>query len=118
MEPVIKDVFGVSYDTKDQFYTTVLFGDTNVTFIHINLDHTNEAGRTSFGIYDKDHVNGVPMYTIVTLGYHPAHVKPYYATGYGFLGEESPQDARGLLMDIITEATVIYQENQVGYNPL
>jgi hypothetical protein len=117
MEPVLHDVFGVSYDIKDPFYATVLFGETNVTFIHINLDHADEEKKASFGIYDKDNINGVPMFTIVTLGYHPAFVKPYYATGYGFLGAGSPEAAHDVLLDMIDDASLTYQQNKDGYLP-
>jgi hypothetical protein len=117
MEPVLRDVFNVSYDITEEFYKTIIFGDTNVTFIHINLDHTSENKRNSFHIYDKDNINGVPMFTIVTLGYDSAFVKPYYATGYGFLGQDNPDDAGLVIMDMIDDASTIYHQNREGYTP-
>ncbi len=117
MEPILHDVFNVSYDIREGFHKTILFGDTSVTFIHINLDHTREKKRESFQIYDKDNINGVPMFTIVTLGYHPAFVKPYYATGYGFLGQENPEDAGLVIQDMIDDASTTYHQNRDGYTP-
>lgn len=117
MEPVLRDVFNVSYDITEEFYKTIIFGDTNVTFIHINLDHTSETKKNSFQIYDKDNINGVPMFTIVTLGYHPAFVKPYYATGYGFLGQDNPEDAGLVIKDMIDDASTTYHQNREGYTP-
>jgi hypothetical protein len=117
MEPVLSDVFNVSYDIKEEFFKTIIFGDTIVTFIHINLDHTSQKKRDSFHIYDKDNINGVPMFTIVTLGYHPSYVKPYYATGYGFLGQDNPDDAGLVLEDMIDDASATYHQNRDGYTP-
>jgi hypothetical protein len=117
MEPILHDIFNVSYDIKDEFYKTILFDDSEVTFIHINLDHTTEKKRNSFHIYDKDNINGVPMFTIVTLGYHPAFVKPYYATGYGFLGQDDPEEAGLVIQDIIEDASTTYNQNRDGYIP-
>lgn len=117
MEPVLRDVFNVNYGITEEFYKTIIFGDTNVTFIHINLDHTSETKKNSFQIYDKDNINGVPMFTIVTLGYHPAFVKPYYATGYGFLGQDNPEDAGLVIKDMIDDASTTYHQNREGYTP-
>ncbi len=117
MEPVLRDIFNVSYDITEEFDKTILFGDTSVTFIHINLDHASEEKRNSFHIYDKDNINGVPMFTIVTLGYDSAFVKPYYATGYGFLGQENPEDAGLVIQDMIDDASTTYHQNRDGYRP-
>lgn len=117
MEPIMKEIFGVNYSMEERFYKTVKFDNSNITFIHINLDHTDEEKRNSFFIYDKDHIGGVPMFTIVTLGYDRAFVKPYYTTGYGYLGKDTPREAKEILLKVIKDAINIYEQNREGYRP-
>jgi len=115
MEPVIKEIFGVTYSIEEQFYKTLKFNEANVTFIHINLDHTGQEEGSSFGVYDKDHMNGVPMFTVVTIGYDHGLVKPYYTTAYGTLGKNRNEDRKEILTQIVEDGISIYMQNAEGY---
>lgn len=117
MEPIMKEIFGVNYSMEERFYKMVKFDNSNITFIHINLDHTDKEKRNSFFIYDKDHIGGVPMFAIVTLGYDRNFVKPYYTTGYGYLEKDTPEEAKEILIKVIKDAINIYDQNREGYKP-
>jgi len=116
MEPVIQDIFDVEFEKEEIVIKTVSFQGTNVTFIHININHASKEMGDSLFIYDKDHIGGVPMFTIVTLGYHHGFVEPYYTTAYGILNLEEYDARKELLMNIIQDGIDLYNENKVGYD--
>ena len=97
MEPIIQEIFSVMYEKEDTIYKDVKFDNTIVTFIHINIDHSSMEKRNSLFIYDKDHVEGVPMFAIITLGYDHGFIKPYYTTAYGTLELEKNKERKELL---------------------
>lgn len=115
MEPIIKEIFGVDYGIEEKFYKTLKFNSANVTFIHINLDHTDQEKRNSFEVYDKDHVGGVPMFTVVTIGYDHGFVKPCYTTAYGTLGKNRDEERKEMLTQIVKDGIIIYEQNAEGY---
>jgi len=80
-------------------------------FVHINLDHANESAGASFGAYDSSHFNGVPMFVVLTLGYKRGIVEPYYATGYGFLNQNTPEEGKPILESMVKDALRLYEEN-------
>lgn len=118
MEPLIQEIFNVYFEKEETLYETVDFNGTNVTFVHISieLDHSNEEQRESRFIYDKDHIGGVPQFTIVTLGYDQGVIRPYYATAYGKLGLDNNKDRKALLIKIIQDGIFLYNENRAGYD--
>jgi len=67
MEPILQDIFSVYFEKEDTFSEIASFDNSNVTFIHINIDHANTEQKESRFIYDKDHIGGVPQFTIITL---------------------------------------------------
>ena len=85
MEPILHDIFSVYFEKEDTFSEIASFDNSNVTFIHINIDHANTEQKESRFIYDKEYIGGVPQFTIITLGYDHGFIKPYYATIYGKL---------------------------------
>lgn len=117
MEPIIQEIFSVEYEKEDAVYKIVPFDNANVTFIHINIDHTVKEKRDSLFIYDKDHIKGVPMFTIITLGYDRGFIKPYYTTAYGTLGLDKDEDRKELLTNIILDGIELYNENRPGFIP-
>ena len=117
MEPIIKEIFGVNYSMKEQFSKTILFNGTNITFIHINIDHTTEEKRKSFYIYYKEHLKAVPMFTIVTLGNNHGFIEPCYMTLYGTLGKDTDEGRKEILLKMINDAINIYEQNREGYRP-
>ncbi len=98
MEPIVAQVESV--------YGEDLF------FVHINLDHANESAVSSFNAYDSSHFKGVPMFTVLTLGYARGIVKPYYATGYGFLNKKTPEEGKIILEAMISDALRLYEQNK------
>ena len=117
MYPVIKQLFNVDFEKDEMFYKTVVFENTNVTHIYINIDHTTEEMRNSLYVYDKDNIRGLPMFTVVTLGYDHGIIKPYYATLYGTLLLDTDDDRIAFLTDIMQESIDVYKQNSEGYTP-
>ena len=115
MEPIVQEIFSAEYEKEDAFYKTVLFDNTNVTFIHINIDHATKDKRDSLFIYDKDHIGGVPMFTVITLGYDRGFIKPYYTTAYGTLNLDENEDRKALLTTVILDGINLYNQNHAGY---
>ena len=118
MFPIIKQLFNIEFGKQDMFSETVTFDHANITFIYVNLDHTIDALENSFPLYDKDDIGGLPMFTIITLGYDHGTVRPYYTTLYGTLNVPTDAERTSLLREILTESIEMYQQNKAGYHPL
>lgn len=116
MHPVIEQLFNVSYEKDQMFSQTVTFQNQNITFIYINIDHTTSEMRSSQFIYDKDHISGLPMFSVVTLGNDNGIVKPYYTSVYGTLNLNTNNERIQLFTEIIQNSITIYQENVNGFH--
>jgi hypothetical protein len=117
MFPIIKQLFNIEFGKQDMFSETVTFDHANITFIYVNLDHTIDSLENSFPLYDKDDIGGLPMFTLVTLGYDHGTVRPYYTTLYGTLNVPTDAERTSLLREILTESIEMYQQNKAGYHP-
>jgi hypothetical protein len=117
MFPIVKQLFNIEFEKQDMLSDTILYDDTNITYIYINLDHTIDAYENSFPLYDKDDIGGLPMFTIVTLGYDHGTIRPYYTTLYGTLNVPTDADRTSLLQEILTESIEMYQQNKAGFHP-
>jgi hypothetical protein len=118
MYPVIKDLFSIEFGKQDMFYTTVLFENSTVAYIYVNIHHTTEELRNAQPMYDKDNVTGIPMFTIITLGYDNGDVKPIYTSLYGTLatfGSSTDAQRLAFLQGLMRESIDMYKENQAGY---
>jgi hypothetical protein len=115
MFPIIKQLFNVEFEKQDMFSGTVTFEHQNFTYIYINLDHSIDAYVNSFPIYDKDDIGGLPMFTIVTLGYDHGTVRPYYTTLYGTLNVPTDAERTALLTEVLHESILLYNDNKAGY---
>ena len=118
MYPVIKDLFSVEFGKTDMFHARVAFGNSSVGYVYVNIHHTIDELRDSQRIYDKDHVGGIPMFTIVTLGYDHGKVKPKYTTVYGTFttyGYETYEERLLFLQLLIQDSIVMYNQNKAGY---
>ena len=115
MEPIIQDIFSVYFEKEDTFSEVVPIDSSNITFVHINIDHATAEQRESRYIYDKDHIGGVPQFTIITLGYDHGFIKPYYATIYGKLNLQADSERKELLLKIINDGIDLYNQNVEGY---
>jgi hypothetical protein len=116
MYPIIKQLFNIEFGKQDMFSATVTFNHANITFISINLDHTTDVLENSFPLYDKDEIGGLPMFTIVTLGYDHGTVRPYYTTLYGTLNVPTDADRTAILQEVLRESIEMYQQNKAGYH--
>ena len=118
MYPVIKDLFSIDFGKQDMFHTLVTFKNSTVAYIYVNIHHTTNELRDAQPIYDKDHVGGIPMFTIVTLGYDNGKVRPKYTTVYGTLATFGCNtDAQRLvfLQQLVKESIDMYNQNIAGY---
>lgn len=117
MYPIIKDLFNIEFGKEDLVYNITNFDDNKIVYYYANLDHTNDNMKNSFPIYDKDDIKGLPMFSIVTLGYDKGIIKPYYTTLYGTLNLDNDADRLDYLKDLLNQSIVIYSQNSEGYNP-
>jgi len=117
MYPIIKDLFNIEFGKEDMVYNITIFEDYEIPYYYINIDHTNELMRNSFSIYDKDNIRGLPMFSIITLGYDKGIIKPYYTTLYGTLNLDNDADRLNYLIELLQQSIEIYSQNSEGYNP-
>ena len=118
MEPLIMSILNITFEKEDVFYKIINFKGNNIIFIHINRDHASKVLTDSLHIYDKDKVNGVPMFTFVTINYdHDGVVKPYYTTLYAKLGLKNDGETKNYLTKILEESISLYNDNKAGYKP-
>ncbi|MEM0492841.1 MAG: hypothetical protein QXS02_02650 [Candidatus Thermoplasmatota archaeon] len=117
MQPVIQELFNVSYSKEDNFYSKVKIDNFNLTYIYINIDHTTSEKKLSQMIYDKDNIRGVPMFTIITLGNDHGTVKPYYTSVYGTLNLPTSEKRSAFIYELLKQSINIYYQNKEGYHP-
>jgi len=119
MLPTIQELFSVEYGKQDMFQKQLMFDQHLIHYHYINTDHTTEVKRTSVTIYDKEHIEGLPMFTIVTVSYDRGTVKPFYTSLYGTLGPDNDTHEKRLsyLQDLINESIDLWEENIPGYEP-
>ena len=116
MEPLLMDIFDLEFEKQDVFYETVNFNGSNVTFIHINKDHSSLELRDSHDIYDINGDRAVPMYTTITFGYDRGIIKPYYNTTYGVIDiDYSDEERIEVLTNLILSCIDLYDEFHIGY---
>ena len=116
MLPVINDFFGTAIEKKDAFSATLDFMDSIVTIIYINIDHREDYFNEPFYTYDKDNIGGLPMFTIITLGYDRGIIKPYYTSLYGTLAVDTDEARIDRLTQVFTEAIDLYEQNYDGFS--
>ncbi|MFO7677434.1 MAG: hypothetical protein R6V50_03510 [Thermoplasmatota archaeon] len=119
MYPVIKELLSVEFDKQEMFDETISYEGANVSYIYINIHHTTDELKESQYIYDKDFIAGIPMFTIITLGYDKGVVRPKYTTIYGTLAsfDHTTDEGRLLfLQNLLQESIYMYQDNIAGYN--
>lgn len=120
MYPVVKDLFSINFGKQDMFHTLVNFKNFTVAYIYVNIHHTNDNLRDAQHIYDKSRVGGIPMFTIITLGYDNGKVKPKYTTVYGTLttyGANTDLQRMVFLQQLMEESIEMYKQNKAGYSP-
>ena len=114
MHPVIEEFFNISFEKTDSVYEVKKIQNTSIVYFYINIDHTTQDLRNSLYIYDKDNVQGLPMFTLISLGYDKGIVKPYYTSVYGTL-KDTDQERLDFLSSILQEGIEIYEQNIEGF---
>jgi hypothetical protein len=117
MFPVIKQFLNIDLQKQKSYHTITSFKNQSVPYFYIYLDDksTSLDWLNTFDIYDKDHIQGLPMFTVVTLGYeHSGVIKPYYTTIYSAFKDNDEQRIQ-LLTELMDEAFGLYNEFKVGF---
>jgi thiol-disulfide isomerase/thioredoxin len=81
---------------------------TDVTFIHINLDHTTEIKEESYDVYDvksksPDKRTGVPMFVVITFNEDNGIINPFYKTFYGIHAKDHLSEAVDFAQQLFDE---------------
>lgn len=118
MEPLIIEIFGVSFEMEDVIREVIDFNGTDIIFYHINNDHATGELKTLQPYFDIDGDNGVPMFTTLSIEYNHGIISPYYLTVYGildpdFTDEERKEDITNKMLNAIK----VYNENRQGFIP-
>ena len=118
MEPLIMQIFDVTFEKEDVFSEIVDFNGTDITFYHINKDHAENDLKTLSPYYDIDGYEAVPMFTIITLEYDKGIISPYYFTFYGVLELDYTDEQRiEEITNSVLGAIELYKENRPGFIP-
>jgi len=117
MHPVIEQLFNIKFEKDEMVYRIVKFENADIIYFYINIDHTTKELRESLPIYDKEHIGGLPMFSIVTLGYDHGRIKPYYTSLYGTLNVDNNDERISLLTELMQESIDVYNQNWEGYDP-
>jgi len=100
------------------FKTEVNVGNLSFFYIYIYIDDDNipTERKESDEIYDKDHIGGFPMFTIITIEYdHGGDIKPYYTSLYGNNFEDSYKKMYETFIELLEFSNELYDRNIAGY---
>ncbi|MEF8879820.1 MAG: hypothetical protein V5A64_05460 [Candidatus Thermoplasmatota archaeon] len=114
--PTIQNFFNATFQKEQQFYKQIKIKNTTVNYIYIYIDNSSipENMRNSWRYYDKEHVNGFPMFIVITEEYHHSgDIRPYYATIYGAF-KDSEQERNDFLMALLKENIGMYNRNRIA----
>lgn len=116
MYPVIKDLLNIEFQKNDQVYEIINFEGKKIVYFYINIDYNVEEMIESLPVYDKDNIQGLPMFSFVTLGYDRGVIKPYYTTIYGTLDTDWSNEKRlDFLNELLMQTIALYEENIEGF---
>jgi hypothetical protein len=118
MYPIIKDVLGVEFDKEGVYSTQITYESGNISYFYTNLDSKNATPALTdpFETYDIQDVNGLPMFTIISLGYDSGVIKPKFVTLYGTLGLDTDQKRFNMIESVVDDAFTLWNENIPGYD--
>lgn len=112
MDPIIQDVFDVSFAMDELAYELVEFHGSSIHFYHINLDHSAGAFKDSFTTYGG---MGVPLFVVVTLDNNNGTIEPTYAIAEGTLGLPT-EEGRKLFLELMVHGAITqYEQYQEDY---
>ncbi len=117
MYPVIKELFAIDFEKDEMVYFQLPYENHTVNYYYTNIDHAAEERSDAFFIYDKEHIGGLPMFTIITLGYDSGIIKPYYTSVYGTLTLDTDEKRLEYLQTIMQESIQLWNENHIAHHP-
>jgi hypothetical protein len=112
MDPLVQDVFGVTFEMDELFYESVDFDGSTVHFFHINLDHATGAFKDSFSVYGS---KGVPLFVIISLDNNSGIIEPAYAIAEATLGLPTNEGRKIFLQTMVEEALIRYSAYRDDY---
>ena len=119
IENVIQPYFNLEFDKTKSYETDVEFKNSSFVYIYIYIDDDNTPieRKESDEIYDKDHISGFPMFTIITIEYdHGGDVKPYYTSLYGKFEENNNwEKMKQVFAELLEFSIELYDRNIAGY---
>ncbi|RLF41976.1 MAG: hypothetical protein DRN12_01735 [Thermoplasmata archaeon] len=115
MHPIVEEIFNISFGKEEMVYKEIEYENTTIHYYYTNIDHSTPGRNQWLKIYDKDHVGGLPMFTIITLGYNNGLIQPYYTTLYGTLSLDNDKARSDFLKEVIHEGIELYNENLPGF---
>lgn len=112
--------FNLEYSetSPKSFETEVNVGNISFNYVYIYIDDENiPADReNSYEIYDKDHISGFPMFTIITIEYHHGgEIKPYYTSLYGEFEGRDYDKMYETFVELLEFSVESYDRNIAGY---
>jgi len=120
IDNVIKPYFNLSFDKTKSFETQVSLENLSFMYIYIYIDDdsTTDEKIDSFNNYDKDHITGFPMFTIITIEYdHGGDIKPYYTSLYGEFEENQDYEKMyETFIELLEFSNELYDRNIAGFN--
>jgi len=117
MYPIIKDLFSIDFEKDEMAYFQIPYENNTVNYYYTNIDHAIDERNEGFFIYDKEHIGGLPMFTIITLGYDSGIIKPYYTSIYGTLNLDADAKRLEYLQTIMQESIQLWNENHIAHHP-
>jgi hypothetical protein len=117
MHPVIEEIFNITFSEQDMLYKRLQYQNITLNYYFTNIDHAVDYRIKSFFTYDKEHIEGLPMFTIMTINYDRGIVKPYYTSLYGILNLDTNEERLAFLQDVLDDSIQLWNENIPGFEP-
>jgi hypothetical protein len=119
IDEVMDPYFHINFtDKSESFETEVTIENISFYFyyIYIDVDAPKTEKTESFWIYDKDHISGLPMSTIITIEYsHGGDIKPYYSSLYSSDFEPTAKKKYEVFVELLKFSNELYDRNIVGF---
>jgi len=119
IDNIIKPYFNLEFDKTKSHEFTVDLGNFSFQYIYIYVDDddTSQELKDSYKIYDKDHIGGFPMFTIITIEYHHGgEIRPFYTSLYGkFEKNNNYPKMYQTFYELLEESNELYERNIIGF---
>ena len=116
---IIKPYFNLEFDKTITFNTEVNAHNLSFVYIYIYIDNpsTPQERLDSFDIYDIEHLQGFPMFTIITIEYdHSGEIKPFFTSLYGkFEPNDNYEKMTETFTNLLKNSEELWNRNIPGY---